>query len=197
LKTAQDEAVPATIEIRDVITNELTKIDVDSVTGEYAFVVGLEHDLMLSVKQKGFAFTSQYVSSADSSNTKPKNLDIELNELEVGGQYTINDILFASNSFQINDTIKVVLNEFADYLAMNNGMKLVLQGHTDDIGSTEDNMVLSKNRAKAVSDYLISHGVAKERLSSEGFGESKPIASNSTEEGRAKNRRTVFVVSHK
>ncbi len=197
LKLSDNEPRPATIEIRDVVTNDLKKIDVDSVTGEYAFVGDFNHDLMLSVKQEGVAFSSQYVSTKDTSNFSPKKKDIQLSTLEVGGQYTINDILFDYNSDRINDTIKVVLNEFAEYLMINPKLRLSLQGHTDDIGSAESNMTLSTSRAKTVYDYLVSRGIEKNRLAYQGLGETKPIASNATEEGRAKNRRTVFVVTQK
>lgn len=197
LSAGNEEAIPATIEIRDAVTNKLTKIDVDSVSGEYAFVVNFEHDLILSVKKEGYAFESQYVSTKDTANYQPKKKDIQLNSLEVGGQYTINDILFASNSYDINDTIKAVLNEFADYLKLNPKLRLALQGHTDNVGSPAANLVLSENRAKTVYDYLVSRSIDKGRLSFKGYGETKPIAPNTTEEGRAKNRRTVFVVNQK
>jgi outer membrane protein OmpA-like peptidoglycan-associated protein len=197
LKVGHEETIAATIEIRDVVNNKLTTVDVDSTTGEYAFIVDFDHDLMVSVKKEGLDFHSQYVSTKDTSNNSVKKKEIDLKPLEVGGQYTINDILFATNSDRINDTIKVVLNEFADYLNLNPKLKLSLQGHTDDVGSSTDNMVLSENRAKAVFDYLLQRGIVKDRLTYKGFGESQPIASNTTEAGRALNRRTVFVVTQK
>ena len=65
-----------------------------------------------------------------------------------------------------------------------------IEGHTDNVGSKEYNQKLSERRAKSVANYLIDKGVEKERVTTEGFGFSKPIASNKTAEGRAKNRRT-------
>jgi outer membrane protein OmpA-like peptidoglycan-associated protein len=189
------EIVKATIEVKDAVTKKLSKIDVDSVTGEYAFVVELHNDLIISVKKEGFAFESKYVSAKDTNNTKPQVVDIELKKLQVGGQYTLNDILFATNSYEINDTIKTVLDEFIDYLGKNPALHVALQGHTDNVGNPTANMTLSENRAKAVFDYLVSHSIDKSRASYKGYGETKPIASNTTEEGRAKNRRTVFVVT--
>jgi outer membrane protein OmpA-like peptidoglycan-associated protein len=121
--------------------------------------------------------------------------DIEMEKLEVGGQYTINDILFGTNSFVINDTIQSILIEFADYLKMSPKLKVALHGHTDNVGNPAANVELSQNRAKAVYDFLLDKGISASRLSYKGFGETKPIASNSNEEGRAKNRRTVFVVN--
>ncbi|HRH67686.1 MAG TPA: OmpA family protein [Bacteroidia bacterium] len=192
-----EEIIHATIELKDATTKKLTKIDVDSVTGEYAFVVNFEHDLLLSVKKEGYAFESQYISSRDTENLQPVKRDIELKKLEVGEQYTINDILFSTNSFELNDTIKTVLDEFSDYMKLNPKLRVALHGHTDNIGNPNDNMALSENRAKAVYDYLVSRGIDKGRMSYKGFGETKPIASNTSEGGKARNRRTVFVVNSK
>lgn len=192
-----NETVNATIEVKDAFTKKLTKIDVDSVNGEYAFIVNFNHDLLVSVKKEGYAFESQYISTKDSTNYEPKKVDLELKKLEVGGQYTLNDILFATNSFDINDTIKTVLNEFSEYLKENPHLHVALQGHTDNKGDPGSNMILSENRAKTVSDYLLSLSIDKSRITFKGFGETKPIASNVSEEGRAKNRRTVFVVTSK
>ena len=68
-------------------------------------------------------------------------------------------------------------------------MEVEIQGHTDSIGDAAYNQGLSEKRAKAIMDYLASHGIASYRLSAKGYGETLPIASNDTEEGRAKNRR--------
>ncbi|HNP99222.1 MAG TPA: OmpA family protein, partial [Bacteroidia bacterium] len=192
-----EEIVKASIEIKDASTKQITKIDVDSVTGEYAFVVNFDHDLLLSVKKEGYAFESQYISTRDTINEEPVKRDIELKKLEVGGQYTINDILFNTNSTDLNDTIKTVLDEFSDYMKLNPKLRVSLHGHTDNIGNPNDNMTLSENRAKAVFDYLVSRGIDKARMTYKGFGETKPIASNATESGKARNRRTVFVVTSK
>ena len=195
--TQNEEIVNATIEIKDASTKKITKIDVDSVTGEYAFVVNFEHDLLLSVKKEGYAFESQYISSRDTENIQPVKRDIELKKLVVGGQYTINDILFSTNSYELNDTIKTVLDEFSEYMKLNPKLRVSLHGHTDNIGNPKDNMILSEDRAKAVFDYLVSRGIEKGRMSFKGFGETKPISSNATEAGKARNRRTVFVVTSK
>lgn len=191
------EVISAMIEVKTANSKKVTHVDVDSITGEYAFVSDFNEDLLVSVKKEGYAFQTQYISSKDTLNEQPQKVDIELKKLELGGQYTINDILFATNSFEINDTIKTVLDEFILYLKENPRLNVVLQGHTDNVGNPATNMILSENRAKAVHDYLASNLISKSRLSFKGFGETKPITSNENEEGRAKNRRTVFVVTSK
>ena len=75
------EIVNATIEVKDAITNKINKINVDSVTGKYAFIVNLDHDVLVSVKKEGYAFESQYISAKDTNNYKVKNVDLELKKI--------------------------------------------------------------------------------------------------------------------
>lgn len=195
LKTdGPDSLVSATIELKNTFTNELTRINVDSVTGQYAFVANLEHDVIMTVKKKGYAFESEYISANDSSNIGPVKRNILLEKIDVGKSYTINDILFATNSYQVNDTIKAVVTEFADYLSQNPKLTVTIEGHTDNVGNPTDNLILSQNRAKSIYDFLVERGIDKSRLSYKGYGETKPLASNASAEGKAKNRRTVFKV---
>jgi outer membrane protein OmpA-like peptidoglycan-associated protein len=189
-----DSLVSATIELKNTFTNELTRINVDSVTGQYAFVATLDHDVVMTIKKKGYAFESEYISANDSANIGPVKKNILLEKIDIGKSYTINDILFATNSYQMNDTIKAVVNEFTDYLSQNPKLTVTIEGHTDNVGNPTDNLILSQNRAKSIYDYIVGKGIDKSRLSYKGYGETKPIASNSTSEGKAKNRRTVFKV---
>jgi len=189
-----DSLVSATIELKNTFTNEINRISVDSVTGQYAFVMNLDHDAIISIKKKGFAFQSEYLSANDSDNIGPVNKNILLEKIDVGKSYTINDILFATNSYEINDTIKAVVNEFADYLRQNPRLTVTIEGHTDNVGNPQNNLILSQNRARTIYNYLVNQQIAKERLSYKGFGETKPVMSNATAEGRAMNRRTVFKV---
>jgi outer membrane protein OmpA-like peptidoglycan-associated protein len=73
-------------------------------------------------------------------------------------------------------------------------LRIQVSGHTDDVGDDASNQTLSENRAKAVHDYLVQNGITADRLRFKGFGETKPIETNDTPEGRARNRRTEFVV---
>jgi OOP family OmpA-OmpF porin len=86
------------------------------------------------------------------------------------------------------------LNEVADVLREKGEWKLKLEGHTDNVGSDKYNLDLSAKRAEAVKKYLGEQGISPERISTEGFGSTKPIADNSTAQGRDKNRRVEFKV---
>ena len=86
------------------------------------------------------------------------------------------------------------LNNLFQYLVENKNIKIKIIGHTDNIGNESDNQLLSSQRAKAVTDYLIQKGIETARISNEGKGESSPIDTNDTEIGRRKNRRTEFLI---
>jgi len=190
----------AQVILKNTKTEQEVEAVVDKETGEYVGVitVGKDQDVLLTAKKKGFAFSSQLISSNEIVIGKAvKTEKVAIKPIEVGQSYTINDINFATNSYEITPRIILVLNEFIDFLKINNTLKIAINGYTDNVGNPEENMILSENRSKAVYDYLILEDVDPTRLSSKGFGQNNPIASNETEEGRAKNRRTEFVILSK
>ena len=103
-------------------------------------------------------------------------------------------INFDFDSATIKEDSETILDEAVNTLKENPSIKTKIEGHTDATGTEEYNLGLSQRRADAVRDYLISQGIAGERLSTVGQGEAYPITSNDTREGRSKNRRIEFVV---
>ncbi|MBI5490260.1 MAG: OmpA family protein [Deltaproteobacteria bacterium] len=104
-------------------------------------------------------------------------------------------ILFRSNSNEILPESYPVLADVASIMEAHPEIRIRVEGHTDDRGSEEHNLALSRERAAAVVRFMVErHGIAADRLSSEGFGETQPIAPNSTPEGRTRNRRVVFTI---
>ena len=105
-----------------------------------------------------------------------------------------NDLLFQTGKSVILQSSFNSLNKLAKWLKENGQFNLNLVGHTDSQGTESYNLKLSQNRAKSVKQYLESQGVGATRILSSGKGESEPIASNDTSEGRAKNRRVEFTI---
>lgn len=187
----------ASLEIKNLATKEISKIRVDKETGRYAKAVKLEkgQDLIVTVKKKGAAFNSKYIDSDQALKDPLVQAPLDVMKLELGKEYKLNDIKFGSNSSSLNIQTKSVIDEFIIYLTENPELKADIQGHTDNVGSSSDNRSLSKNRAKTVYDYAVKNGISPSRLKFHGFGETKPIEDNTTEQGRARNRRTVFVIT--
>jgi outer membrane protein OmpA-like peptidoglycan-associated protein len=118
----------------------------------------------------------------------------EITKEEKSKPIVLKNIFFETASAVLLDASLFELNKLFRLLDENPSMKIQLNGHTDDVGSDEDNLLLSENRAKAVYNFLIEKGIAQERLAYRGFGESQPIDTNETDEGRQNNRRTEFEI---
>lgn len=187
----------AKVKIKNLKTQETTEIKVDAQTGSYARVVQKSEatDYIIKVEKKGAAFSSKYLSAGEIRKSIAIKAPLELAPMEVGREYTLNDIQFSTNSSELNLASRSIIEEFVLFMKENQQLKADIQGHTDNVGDDQSNRSLSQARAKAVFEYALSLGIEASRLSWHGYGESKPIADNSTEEGRAKNRRTVFVIT--
>jgi outer membrane protein OmpA-like peptidoglycan-associated protein len=105
-----------------------------------------------------------------------------------------NNLEFETGKAQIKGVSFESLNELAELLIKKPSWKLLISGHTDNVGKPAANLLLSKNRALAVEKYLSQQGVKKMQLKSEWFGQTKPIESNKTPEGRQKNRRVEMTI---
>lgn len=104
------------------------------------------------------------------------------------------DANFDFNQSQVSETSYPILDKIVEILMENPDLAMEIAAHTDDIGSFEYNMQLSQSRAQSIVDYLVYKGISKQRLVGKGYGESRPISPNSTEEGRMKNRRVEFII---
>lgn len=187
----------AKIEIKNVATKEIREIPVDNETGKYVAALLVKNDYILTVKKEDYAYETKYISRKENKFQIPLEMNINIKPLIVGQSYPLNDINFQTNSDSLFEESKLVIDGFIQYLNDYPKISISIYGHTDAIGSQPDNLILSEKRAKAVYEYMINANVNSTRLSYKGFGEDKPIADNATPEGRAKNRRTEFVIIRK
>lgn len=196
----KDAPTTASVELKNVKTKQITQVDVDSTTGNYVIATLFKNDYTLTVKKDDYAYTSKYISKEDTAvanDPTSVKVDFEVKPIEVGESYRLNDIYFAYGSYDLTDASKLIIDGFIDFLKDHPTMKVSIHGHTDNISGADFNMTLSQNRAKTVYEYLIENGIESNRLGYKGFGLTKPISSNATEEGRSKNRRTEFVIIEK
>jgi len=168
----------------------------DDEKGDFLVVIPVDAVLLLTVECEGYLFYSERfnVKSGDYTNLKPFLKNVDLNPIKAGQSTVLKNIYFASRSYNLEDESLVELNKLYELLEKNKSLSIQISGHTDNIGDDNENLILSRNRAKAVMEYLLSKGIEKSRLSYKGYGERKPIADNNTDEGRAKNRRTEIMV---
>ena len=120
------------------------------------------------------------------------SLELDIITQKVGEEVVLKNVVFDSNSSEISKSSFIELENLIAYLLKNPDLNIQIQGHTDDVGSERDNMVLSDKRAAAVYNYLISR--VKNSLSYVGYGKSRPLVSNNSEDARRLNRRTSFII---
>lgn len=185
--------IKATVQIKSMESKRVTFIPVDE-DGDYVASLVKNEDYLLTIKGEDIVYQSTYVAAKDSITAPVIKLEMEVQPIEVGMHYRIHNIYFAFNSSDILASSQKVLDEFIVFLNDHPTLQIGIEGHTDNVGSDEFNLILSENRAKAVYNYLVNNGIDANRLQYKGFGETTPIATNETEDGRAMNRRTEFVI---
>jgi len=110
--------------------------------------------------------------------------------------FTLNDVLFDNGKSSLRPESNKELNQLAEYLTLKKKIVIEIAGHTDNVGLPEANQKLSEDRANTVKQYLVKKGIVAERLIAKGYGDTQPIADNSTAAGKQKNRRTeVRIIS--
>lgn len=120
--------------------------------------------------------------------------DLVLKPLEVGLTVRLNNIYFDFDKTTLKSESFTELDKVVQFLNDHPSLEIEIAGHTDDKGSDDYNLNLSQGRAQAVVDYIVGQGIDSSRLEAHGYGETKPIASNDTDEGRAENRRVEFTI---
>ncbi len=184
------------IELKNVFTEETIEVEVDSITARYVAIAIFDSDFVLTVKKPDHIYQSRYIDRDSATFDKPVEINFDIQKVEAGQSYQLHDIHFATASWELSDRSVVILNEFIEFLKDHPRVRVSIHGHTDNVGDAAMNMELSNQRARAVYDYLTANGIRSNRLAWKGFGMTRPVADNTTEEGRAQNRRTEFLITH-
>ncbi len=189
------EPLAARIEMIDLNTRQLlTSTSSDAVTGSYLACVHTGGNILLNVSHPDYPFYSEnFQIEKTYTELSPFLKDISLQPTDVGTVVTLKNVFFDFDKTELKPESFVELDRLVSYL-QHNSVRIEIGGHTDDQGSEDYNDRLSENRAKAVYDYLIQKGIPADRLTYKGYGKRIPVADNSTDEGRAANRRTEFKI---
>ena len=185
----------------------------DSIKNEWSFPLNLGYPINTYKSENSLIVSSNGETAFYSSNksgygkediftfTLPENIkakkissvEIDIITKEKGDEIVLKNVQFSNNSFQLKGNSFVELDKLVKYLKEKSSVKILIEGHTNNIGQVKSNQILSENRARIVYEYLIEKGVdPKQLVSFIGFGDSRPIESNITQKGREKNRRTSF-----
>ena len=189
------KGLPSAVELIDLATKEsLSKVQTDE-TGNYLITLPVGKDYAFNVNRKGYLFYSDNFLLKEHSPDSTYVKNIPLLPIETNASIILRNVFFDVNKFDLKPESQAELDKLVQLLNENPTLKIEISGHTDNVGKPAENLLLSNNRAKAVVGYLTSKGIAAARLTSKGYGETKPVADNKSDEGRAANRRTEVKVT--
>ncbi|MFK8037789.1 MAG: OmpA family protein [Crocinitomicaceae bacterium] len=196
--------------------NEVVFSQSDKKTGQFLVTLPVNREYALLVNKKGYQpYSVNFDLNLAENSDKPYHQDVPLIPLnDMDAEVVLQNVFFDVDSYQLREKSYVELDKLVQHLKRNGTMKIELQGHTDSQGDANENMLLSKNRAKAVADYLITQGIESFRLSAKGYGETKPsklkddsgnivllteeyiktLSAEKQKKAKQANRRTVYIV---
>ncbi len=188
-------SVEASIDITDNKTGKIIETFVsNSATGKFLISLPSGGNYGIAVRADGYLFHSENFDIPAGSAYNMVNKTIELKNIKVGSKIALRNVFFDSGKSTLRPESNNELDRLVQLLKDVPSLKVEISGHTDNVGSATMNQQLSQDRAQAVVNYLISKGIDKSRLKAAGYGMDKPIASNTTAEGRQENRRTEFEI---
>jgi outer membrane protein OmpA-like peptidoglycan-associated protein len=183
----------ADVQLYDLKTDELVQgVLSDPESGEYTVVLNEGHQYGMYAVADKYLMRSLNFDYSDKRSFDPLTLDIYLEPVRAGRAIVLNNLFFDSKEYALKPNSRTELNRLIKFMSQYAEVQVEISGHTDDVGTDDDNLVLSKNRAKSVYDYLTTHGVKADRLRFRGYGETKPLVANDTDEHRQQNRRIEF-----
>lgn len=165
-----------------------------AVDGAYKIVLPYGSNFSIGAKLQGYYAENLNLDLSMFGEFAVVRKDILLRPIKAEAIIRLNNIFFETGKAVLLPTSQNELEGLVKILHENPGMKIEIRGHTDNVGSDANNQQLSENRAKAVVDYLTSKGITPDKLIFKGYGESTPVTTNDTEEGRAFNRRVEFKI---
>ncbi len=182
-------AVPATVQIlRADVADPAYNLATDSATGATKQMLEEGPKYSLHITQMGYDTLDMAIANIGDS------LNIQLVPVKKGEVFIVRNLFFATNKTRILSRSEEALNDLYMYLARNPQVRIKIVGHTDSVGKDEANQKLSDGRANEVMKDLIERGISADRLQAEGRGETQPIDTNDTEEGRQNNRRVEIEI---
>lgn len=183
----------AEIGILDQKENKIIRRAKTDEEGFVAFLMRSDNIYGATIDHEGFGFLSLQLHS-EKELTDDRIDTVYLTPLDRGQSIVLENVLFETGKAILQEIAYFELNQLADFLKNNPDLHILLTGHTDNVGSQEDNLRLSQDRAMAVKNFLEKRGVKSSRIEATGKGAEEPVASNDTPEGRQKNRRTEMTI---
>jgi outer membrane protein OmpA-like peptidoglycan-associated protein len=189
------EKLKAKIELFNLEQNSrIAMVESDSITGQYLMVLTQGADYALYVSKPGYLFCSLNFNYSEQINLEPIEQNILLDKAVAGSVSVLKNLFFDTDKYDLKEKSLTELEKIVRFLTENPAITIEISGHTDNTGNAAYNRQLSERRAQAVYNYLVNRGIDARRLIANGYGMSRPVADNTTEEGKQLNRRIEFLI---
>jgi outer membrane protein OmpA-like peptidoglycan-associated protein len=187
--------IAASIVVTDNATGKVIgNYSSNSSTGKYIVLLPAGKNYGIAVEAPGYVFYSKNIDIPFLDHYKEIGDEICMEGLKKGTVMVLRNVFFDVDKATLRKESEAELERVYEILSSNPSIKMLISGHTDSDGNDDYNLKLSENRAHAVKDYLINKGIASERLTYKGYGETKPVAPNDTPENKQLNRRTEIEI---
>jgi OOP family OmpA-OmpF porin len=187
------QVLAASIELVNINSNTLESlVKSDSINGKYLIVLTEGAEYGLYVSKPGYVYKSLSFNYSVVEDFEPIVVNIELEKIRKGSIVVLNNIFFDLDKYELKEKSRAELAKIVRFMNSNPAVRIEVSGHTDNLGTSDYNLVLSQKRAQAVTTYLIDSGINRSRIIPKGYGASMPVGDNTTEDGRQLNRRIEF-----
>ncbi len=170
-------------------TKAIIKVNTDA-NGKFEVLIPV--NATYSLKYKNFTSDVDYTKMTIPAS-KEATYEVEI-KIDPPKEFVLDNVYFDTGKSSLKPTSFKALNDLVEILKLKNTMIVEIQGHTDNVGKEDENLKLSQERAGEVKKYLVSKGIEESRITAKGYGATMPVADNTTEAGKSKNRRTSLKV---
>jgi outer membrane protein OmpA-like peptidoglycan-associated protein/tetratricopeptide (TPR) repeat protein len=169
-------------------------LNVDN-TGKFVLALPYFDSLGIQINSPNHEYASLLLNKEKLNELNGANYDFKLNPILKNFTKNFKNVFFEVNSANLLKNSNVELDALVEYLENTAKATILIEGHTDNTGNANTNLILSNKRAESIAQFLINKGIDKNRINTKGYGSTKPIADNITEQGRTQNRRTSFTIT--
>lgn len=180
--------------IADINSNTIINTGSTNSEGNFIVCLAANKNYALTVQKDNYLLHTENFSFKEGTIFKPYTIEVLLQPIETNSQIELKNIFYETNSAILSQSSFSELEKVFEFLKQNPNLKIEIGGHTDNVGERSYNQVLSQKRAQNVVDYLVQKGIQSSRIIAKGYADTQPIVPNSSDDNRAKNRRTVLKI---
>jgi outer membrane protein OmpA-like peptidoglycan-associated protein len=188
------QGISARVSIKSQVSGDSLSFDYDPYLGDLSFMWPSKKPFQVQVKAKGFVTKSEIFDYKNQAKYTEASHIFEMIPIEESKKIKFPNVYFAQSKFEIDKESYQALNEIVSILRENSDFNILIEGHTDNQGDWNENLMLSWERVKQVKEYLVKQGIIETRIQTKGWGGTRPLSASTLEDKRRLNRRVEFSI---